>query len=371
MAIVNTATRVTGIRAPPQGIMYFVRILLILFVLAIIFLREGAVMDTATISSGLEDGTLGGAPKYSCSANVQDYFVPFETVCNENTAILPKPIWTPGFPGSGATLFRTIVETMTGLATDSTYFENNPRPPATCIGFAPIRITDCPLSSNCPGPINPKALKTNQVIVHHESSIMLVRNPQFAIPSYLNKEWEKENPALSQKQPQAPEPWWNTKRNEQMEDLLRQWERSIVQWTSREADLFPPVSLVVSYERLTSPHYGPHVLERMVKELRNANSPVRVVFANATISNPEIYHCLWSLLVAEKEDIIQSSSKRTYQPGYTKEEQAQLLEMVEHVIHEELDTDPKDPQQHEHRSDLLSILTDYRKDLNKNVRIVS
>ena len=56
-----------------------------------------------------------------------------------------------------------------------------------------------------------------------------------------------------------------------------------------------------------------------------------------------------------------------YQPGYTKDEYNKVSEMVEHVIHEELATDSKNPQQHIHRTELMHILNDYRKDLDDAV----
>ena len=402
---------------PNRGIVWWSRIGLLFVVLLIWSWAEESIVEEIETPSDVDDGTVGNVVKYTCSARIEDYLTstslePKSMACPR----APKTIWIVGFPGSGIELVRRIVRTVTGMNIDDTFFDDGhvlPNLSRNCQDWSPVRITDCPLTPDCPLPKDNPNKKdksptlygdTGPQIEYHTGSILLVRNPTTAVPSHVTLQYQKALPKPQQHKdnlsppPQAPEHWWDKNRAKYLHSYLNEWERLIVEWTVGRTTFFPTVNLVLAHERLLSPHYGPNLIQQVADELRSADSPIRVISPNATMSQHEIYYCLWELIasnenyfdptaaatrIAQQQVTTPAASKKkkvrkkdkggdndsynkhgkAYQPGYTKAEYEKISDLVEHVIHEELATDSKNPQQQGHRTELMHILNDYRRDL--------
>ena len=401
-----------------RGTTWGSRIAIILVALIIWVWSEGAIVEDIETPSSIDRGNVGNVVKYTCSAHLQDYFKK-QASSSIKCEQAPKTIWVGHFPGSGVEVVRKIVKAITGMNAPSTFFDDGhvlPSPDTNCQDWSPIHVTDCPLSVDCPLPKynphrNPNGASNDPQIRYHKASVLVLRNPLTAVPSRVNMQYQEGLPKDEQHKdlfspaPQSPASLWKSKRVKYLQSYLLEWERVIVQWTvAGSVSFYPNVDLVIAQERLISPHYGPHLIQLLTEELVDAGSPIQIVSPNATLSHQEIYYCLWELLVDKDyhdpttiatkraQDNAKSKSKTKkvrkkkkndgsgdddgddeydtadiYQPGYTKDEYNKVSEMVEHVIHEELATDSKNPQQRIHRTELMHILNDYRKDLDDAV----
>ena len=96
-----------------------------------------------------------------------------------------KPVWVPGYPGSGSELFRDLVEAATGLEAANVY-DVESLSIMTCSSSRTITCkTHWPLLGKR-APYRPARVRK----MSHDSAFLLLRNPAKAIPSYFNYIWE-------------------------------------------------------------------------------------------------------------------------------------------------------------------------------------
>jgi hypothetical protein len=171
-----------------------------------------------------------------------------------------KTIWIPGYPGSGSELLRVLVEQVSGgLKAGKRKCIDHP---ATC-------KTHCPVIKHCPTSLANK--KMSLANYYHPNALLLIRNPRYALPSYVNFIYEaQQRPKGSKLQThskQAPVKFWKQIRNDTFTDyLFKGWKQTIVWWVGGGHRHLYNVSLVVPYEQLTNPQQAPILLGEIAKE---------------------------------------------------------------------------------------------------------
>lgn len=286
-----------------------------------------------------------------------------------------KPVWVASFPGSGAEMFRLLVESITGgMPGWSIYDSDHPaQTNGTCLSVhAATCKTHWPVLRLHPPPAPPTIMKQP---LQHESSasapdheyydsypyhpyaMVLLRNPAKAFPSRLNHQWEINNKAGFHSQ-QAPERAWNRWIAHSLQGQMDKYKELILTWTNtpnrtmESLSLPPPpsVALFVPYEGLTSWTQGAHWTEQVANVLRSANSRVAQSF--------EDLECLWKSSMFEHPTM--KRAEHTYQPGYTAKQHAKLVRMMDELL--ELTQ--------EDRPDVWKILQGYRISIVNDTRII-
>jgi hypothetical protein len=280
-----------------------------------------------------------------------------------------KPIFVPAYPGSGSELFRSLVTAMTGgMEGADWYLRNNNR----CNNYPATCKVHCPVLPGCQQDFGLYAhnergrgydmIRPNY---YHYSAILLLRNPQKALPSHVNWIWERRKQKKeTTHQSQAPEWWWRQYRDQRFMRLMNGWRTILVHWVgvndnynnkrrnkqNNDPNTVSPfnVTLILPYEWLTLEEYGPSLLHRVTTELQQAQIPVVVP--------PSDYVCLWRRVVQAKD----SKTKRTklYEPGFTEEQQTKMVNVINGLV-----------KRFASRPDLIDMLTEYRDDIATNLRI--
>jgi hypothetical protein len=328
------------------------------------------------------------------------------TTTSTNTIHTHRTILVPGYPGSGSELFRTLITVMTGgMEAADWYLKDQDRcnrHPATC-------KTHCPVLNKCP------TMEDDQDY-YHSHAILLLRNPQQALPSRVNFMWERlEQHQMETHQHQAPEEFWKRTRNDKFGRLLGGWKRLLLHWTNTpsEQERYDPksktfhpqpynVSLILPYEHMTNPHQGPILLQRLVHELHQANIPVLTTASTtdtdvavaaakrtritgevdaatkattATMEEEHHHHhqqqqwssCLWQHVVQNKDSKTRRKD-RSYKPGFTRRQQTTMLAMLDDLI-QLFTTTSTTRHITTPRPELVALLHQYRTDISTNLRI--
>jgi hypothetical protein len=257
-----------------------------------------------------------------------------------------KTIWIPGYPGSGSELVRVMVEQISGLKAASVYHGRCTKHPATC-------KTHCPIKHPCPKSL--ANIETSLSNYYHPNALLLIRNPRYALPSYVNYKWEyqqsKKGVDILSHSKQAPLEFWKRTRNNTFTNLFEGWKKTIV-WWMRDGHPHPyNVSLVVPYEQLTNPQQGPVLLGKIAKEFREAN-------ISSVVSSAEQMECLWRNVVLSKNSTTKRSSEERYLPTFTLDQQSHFLKVLDELIATFAD-----------RKDVVQILQGYRLDIATNLLI--
>jgi len=322
----------------------------------------------------------------------------------------PKTIWVASFPGSGAEMFRKLIEALTGgLPAWSVYTKDNPNQTLSCLEVhAATCKTHWPVLSFKPISF-PNQTKTTQQhdnngvdeTSFHSQAIVLLRNPLSAYPSRFNHQWElKHNVGYHVRQ--APERAWNNfaKRNfphqqESYAQFVSTWANLSSSLSSLSSDNTVTnsssnnsnshrVALFVPYEGLIDPSQGPFWVRKILKVLHEAGT--RHVSDNGDHRNDndnDSATCLWKDVIFNRPTM--KRAPHTYTPGFTKEQSDQLHRMLTNVlegIHKRVDdsnTNTRD-NSHQHESsntketrlELISILESYQKSIrdNNSIRIL-
>jgi hypothetical protein len=255
-----------------------------------------------------------------------------------------KPIWVPGYPGSGSELFRDLVQTMTGdLSAAADIYKDvahRCRNAVTCKTHWPAYPHHAPDQYQYP---NEK---------HHlfaPNVILLLRNPATALASHFNFKWETAN-GVKDHTAQAPQADWTVWRNARFARQIQNWKNMILQWHQHA---YYHVSLYVPFERLVSPRGGPICAAKLADELRRAGATTSVVAA-ADIP------CLWRTVVLDqpRKQRHQSGQHDRYEPSYTVEQQHIMVDMLHDIMFQLPD-----------RVALNEILTDYLYEIQTNLNI--
>ena len=203
-----------------------------------------------------------------------------------------QPVWLASFPGSGSELLRSLVEGLTGHPTDEVYNR------ASDCNYHPVLCkTHWPLwigGHRHWGPVHRPSFA--------DSSIVLLRNPLHAIPSFFNYKWE-ESHGVPDHSMQGSEEDWIEWRDRRFDGTLQAWKHLLETWDA---------GLYVVYEDLVDPVQGPVVLEEVGRLLEQVGTPVQ----------QHSYDCLWKTVVQERATQKRRPNHTT--PRFTK---AQLTAM--------------------------------------------
>jgi hypothetical protein len=316
------------------------------------------------------------------------------TTTTTTTFYAHKTILVPGYPGSGSELFRTLITVLTGGMEAADWYlkgqDRCNRHPATC-------KTHCPVLNKCP-------TTQDDEDYYHYNAILLLRNPQKALPSRVNFMWERlEQHQMETHQHQAPEEFWKSTRNDKFGRLLGGWKRLLLHWTNtpepeeekgNKSKTFQPqpynVSLILPYEHITNPQQGPLLLQQLAHELHRANIPVLTttttdavtttmreadaVLTATTATMEEEEHkqqqwssCLWQHVVQNKDSKTRRKD-RSYEPGFTRRQQTTMITMLDDLI-QVFTTIPTTRPPTRPRPELVALLQQYRMDISTNLRI--
>ena len=313
-----------------------------------------------------------------------------------------KPMFVPSFPGSGAELFRTLIQALTGgIQGWSVYDDVEPPYYESCHSLYAITCkTHWPV-------LEQKSPRLEFFVKNYDPTvILLVRNPMAAFPSRLNHLWET-NTRTKEHSTQAPERAWNRWISTTFDVQISKYYEFILSWllqnhnkqnqnqttipvngvpnpysttggdvdeTTAAAALITPspykVALFLPYEGLVNREDGPNWSHQVVRALRNAHVSRVISIADdekdeVVSSNKEnsssisMINCLWKYTVVDKPTMKRSS--HTYRPGYTIEQQSKLVKLMDDLIH--VATTHKIPS-------LQTIFQQYRIDIQQKIRIV-
>jgi hypothetical protein len=242
-----------------------------------------------------------------------------------------KPLWIPAYPGSGSEMLRALVKATTGIGGEDVYDNQCKIGPATC-------KTHWPTISNRKGrePARDKARFADRYIV-------LLRNPKNALPSFFNYKWELKN-RIKAHSKQAPKEDWVLWRDNNFEAEIENWKNLFIRWREQPYER----AFYLQYEALTSVETGPQLFGKVAAEMRRNGVQVA---PEADIS------CLWYSVVNGKK-VGTKRAPHKYKPGYSADQQAGFLRMLEELKQAFLD----DPE-------IVHMLDGYYYDIRDNILI--
>ena len=228
--------------------------------------------------------------------------------CNIPSPRLPDhdltPFFAASYPGSGASMVRHLIESLTGLATGDEWFRITRRAVA--------------LKTHAPHGHGTTFEWSREI----DYALLLIRNPRDALPSFCNHLYEKKQ-NLTHHTTRAPVDEWIEWRNENFAKELRLWEEFVQYWVQK----FPPDRrLVVTYEGLTNDSMGPDAARSVASFIERSVRGVRTAFPEGEIP------CVWHKVVKydeteNKKGGMNFGSLRSGEEGrpYTRD---QLVDMV-------------------------------------------
>ena len=202
--------------------------------------------------------------------------------------------WIASYPGSGATVTRQLLEATTG------YIADDYHAPTRCLKHNVITCkTHWPF------------LQYNFTYPQSQTpSMLLFRNPLWAIPSYYNWLWERDHHVAYHTQ-QASVGDWILWRDAHFSENLDGWKSYFQAWTK--------VDQYICYEDLfQSENTGPHVLTNVLQVLSNITQQR---WNNNTA-------CLWRSVVLDQH---KAKRPKHYRPRFTREQLEQLEQAVRDV----------------------------------------
>ena len=221
-----------------------------------------------------------------------------------------KPIFLPGYPGSGSELLRDLIPLWTGYPALDGHRSWNATQRRACIGAVTCK-THWPAmkQQRTPKAMMPRAAS------HPTEAWILLRNPLHAIPSYFSWDWEWRNKITGHTQ-QMPETTWIAKRDELLQAEIVKWCSLVRRWYNataiREAPRMSPKvpavpgSFLIQYERLTHPSRGTVFVERMRQQF------IKAGYAMDSSSRDML--CQWKAVVFDRPRVRRN---KTYTPSYT------------------------------------------------------
>ena len=249
-----------------------------------------------------------------------------------------KPIWVPGYPGSGSEMLGALVTAATGLGGHDYYYHNACRNgPATCKTHWPT--VDYRNSSS--EPAQDKEHFADRYIV-------LVRNPRHALPSYFNWIWETNNGVQGHSK-QAPKEDWIKWRDDSFAAEIDNWKSLFLLWQKQPFER----AMYLPYEALTNMDSGPHLFGQVAAEMRNTG---------VTVAPNSDLACLWYSVVKGQTAERTQRARHTYVPAYTVQQQALFLEMLDSLRQTSLFQNNND-------TELVEILEGYYEDIRTNITI--
>ena len=257
----------------------------------------------------------------------------FPTQCQDmvsrfrNATTDRKPVIIAGYPGSGNTVTRELVESLTGFEAADLYAGEKclSNRVVTCKTHFPVYDFDSP--NMFPDRFAPTAA-------------LLIRNPADALPSYFNFCWERTQ-NVSEHSQQGSEEEWIKFRDAHFDAEIEGWNVLLNYWLKEKY-----VQTVLPYERLTDPKEGPQIVKQLMRHLESAGFPVATDF-----------ECQWYKTVVRSAK--SKRNGRQYVPKYTSDQKLKLLEVINRTM--------VDLEGH---SIMTPILSQYMMDISQSVDLV-
>ena len=364
-------------------------------------------------------------PEYACNNLQWNYYHPFQhgntnnednllssyvpsssPSWNTNLATIQhKPMFVPSFPGSGAELFRTLINAFTGgIPGWSVYDDVVPPLYESCHSLYAITCkTHWPV-------LTQKSPRLDFFLQNYDPAvILLIRNPMMAFPSRLNHLWET-NTKTKDHSTQAPERAWNRWISTQFDLQIEKYFEFIESWAIQQQQLQPgqttefaggrggggqnqtltislrvdetsnggsngdarnatsrnavtpspyKVALYLPYEGITNRTDGPKWSRQVLRALQEARVARVIATDDDSSSQSSMIDCLWKYTVVDKPTMKRSS--HAYRPGYTAKQQEKLLQLMDDLI--QVGVTYQIPS-------LVTIFQQYRIDIIEKIRIV-
>jgi hypothetical protein len=272
--------------------------------------------------SSPDDGVLVGELNSSICKGVK--------LAPRQTLTKGRPLWIPGYPGSGSGMLRDLIQGMTGLVADEVWT------PTECLANNAV-------TCKTHWPLQPKMPPSQFVHVMDSRALLLFRHPLQALPSYLNWVWERRN-KLKDHSVQAPKDAWVAWRDKNFEREILAWKRFFTIWRNKE-----PYEIVdyLAYEHLVDPVHGPRLavrLARWFQEAHHQTAPLKDV------------PCLWFQSVKQKR--AKKRSQHNHVPQFTTKQLQRMTRVLDELIAE---IGTNDDLQ------LVTVLQDYRETVRKQL----
>ena len=193
----------------------------------------------------------------------------------------PKPIWLPGFPGSGNQMVCQLVQALTGGLGGTDVYEQTkgkectPSLAATCKTHWPTlryKIADPFRNLTSPVEMQQQSNETGMGMDYFFSShyVVLLRNPMDSIPSYVNQFYEVGN-NLQSHSVQVPEKHWRKMKDRNFKTHVENWVNQITAWHGyKEMPARLQWAMYLPYEQLTKVKYGPALTMQLAQAIRDA-----------------------------------------------------------------------------------------------------
>ena len=366
--------------------------------------RHSTTQDTTKLSrsSSVQHDTSRLPPESTGACHNLSWWTNTNTIGPSNSTSISESIrpsrivWVASFPGSGAEMFRTLIEALTGgLPAWSVYIKDNPVGNTTCsqahaatckthwpvLDFRPVVF---PSEDNNYSSERANRNEAKDEFLdgassantgrdeYHSQAIVLLRNPVSGFPSRFNHQWElKHNVGFHVRQ--APERAWNNFIKRNFHHQKKAFSEFVATWanlssSSPSGHKTNRVALFVPYEGLIDPFLGPIWTRRIVRVLNDAG--VRHID-----EAKDDIECLW------KDAIVNRPSRKraahTYTPGYTPVHQQELRQMLRYLseiaqavlVPNKQDNKTSVSRVVEHQGDLASILTSYLESVQTSTSI--
>lgn len=221
------------------------------------------------------------------STAADDCEIPELRLCNNPCS---EVTYSGSYPGSGAELFRAVVEAISGYQSTEVYKKRNSENDERYF----LVKTHGPLM---------EAFVQSAPLVEPKQAIYLIRNPLWSIPSFFNWQYERRN-QLKDHSAQAPHEKWLEWRSHNWAREFRSWRHHVDHWATQwdATHLF-----VLPYEGLTEYGTGPLWTYRVAQFLETR--------AGLAMEAPDRIGCLWKAVV--KGGKSKKRGKKTYTPDFT------------------------------------------------------
>jgi len=219
-----------------------------------------------------------------------------------------SPTIIASYPGSGAKMTWKLTRAITGIMTGDDYNHNGLVSKGQVVGIKTHYPSECCCDPDSFAPL-----------LHVDQSVLLLRNPMNALPSYHNFYHEMKN-KLANHSTRAPVEVWIAWRDEKFEEHLATWLHVVKFWMKHHTKEH---RIIITYESLIQRETGPTELLRLGK----------FVMRGEELASPEEdVPCVWDYTVNTRADEgTRISSKRSGGPKERPYSANQLKRMIDEL----------------------------------------
>lgn len=307
--------------------------------------------------------------------------------CNKVSIIynhtLGKPIWMPGYPGSGYHIIEHIIPRIIGYNALVVYYHHtcdnvivSYKPPtpndiighededvtststintntmiatALCITHWPFIGRDSPKDiekhdaeryiknhENSNLLLDPDTIQQNMNNRYHHHVLFVIRNPMYCISSYYTRWYGRQN-SIRHNYIQPPNDEWKKWRNSKLLIHLNFWKDMIMKWHNGidDTSITGGIGMYLPYELLIDNNQGPILLQSIAKYMKDANHIIHPNINNNVDNNNdndnwtiEDYQCIWNNTI----DSNHYQKHKEYIYSYTIEQQELMIQTLDDII---------------------------------------